>query len=178
MLVTGASGFVGSHCVVALLNAGYRVRTSVRSRARGADVRDMVARGGAEPGDTLTVTVADLTSYDGWPEAVDGCDYGLHVASPFPPDEPSNANKVIVPAGLRHLSCAPRGTQRQTGRSHIRSPRPARPNSNIVETTPTSALKLSAAALAGLRIGTSRWSTAEWPTMSILPPVFVRGSGR
>ena len=63
----------------------------------------MVARGGAEPGDTLTVTVADLTSDDGWPGAVDGCDYVLHVASPFPPDEPSDANKVIVPAGLGTL---------------------------------------------------------------------------
>jgi dihydroflavonol-4-reductase len=103
VLVTGGSGFVGSHCVVALLNAGYRVRTSLRSRAREADVRDMVARGGAEPGDKLTVTVADLNSDDGWPEAVDGCDYVLHVASPFPPDEPREANKVIVPAGLGTL---------------------------------------------------------------------------
>jgi nucleoside-diphosphate-sugar epimerase len=102
-LVTGGSGFVGSHCIVALLNAGYRVRTSVRSRAREADVRDMVARGGAEPRDTLTVTVADLRSDDGWPEAVDGCDYVLHVASPFPPDEPRDANKVIVPARLGTL---------------------------------------------------------------------------
>ena len=63
----------------------------------------MVARGGAEPGDTLSVTVADLTSDDGWPGAVDGCDYVLHVASPFPPDEPSDANKVIMPAGLGTL---------------------------------------------------------------------------
>ena len=39
----------------------------------------------------------------GWPEAVDGCDYVLQVASPFPPDEPSDANKVIVPAGLGTL---------------------------------------------------------------------------
>ena len=88
------------------------------SRAGGRCTRHG-ARGGAEPGDTLTVTVADLTSYDGWPEAVDGCDYGLHVASPFPPDEPNNANKVIVPAGLGTCPARRAARKRQTGRSHI-----------------------------------------------------------
>jgi dihydroflavonol-4-reductase len=97
VLVTGGSGFIGSHCVAALLNADYRVRATVRSPEREADVRDMVARAGANAAE-LTFAVADLMSDDGWPEAIGGSDFVLHVASPFPPDEPADEEKVIAPA--------------------------------------------------------------------------------
>ena len=58
----------------------------------------MVARAGAKPDDRLTFAVADLTSDEGWPEAVDGSRFVLHVASPYPPDEPAREDEVIVPA--------------------------------------------------------------------------------
>jgi nucleoside-diphosphate-sugar epimerase len=51
-----------------------------------------------DPGDRLTVLAADLTSDEGWPEAVAGCDYVLHVASPFPPKQPNDPDELIVPA--------------------------------------------------------------------------------
>jgi len=39
VLVTGGSGFIGAHCIIQLLQAGYRVRTTVRSLKRETDVR-------------------------------------------------------------------------------------------------------------------------------------------
>ena len=55
VLVTGGSGFVGSHCILQLLAAGHQVRTTVRSLKREADVRAMLKEGGAEPGDRLSL---------------------------------------------------------------------------------------------------------------------------
>jgi len=98
VLVTGGSGFIGAHCILQLLNAGYRVRTTVRSLKREPDVRAMLKEGGAEPGDRLAFVAADLTSDAGWPEAVASCDFVLHVASPLPPSVPKDENELIVPA--------------------------------------------------------------------------------
>ena len=109
VLVTGGSGFIGSHCIVQLLAAGHRVRTSVRSRSREAAVRAMLQQGGAEPGERLSFVEADLERDAGWPQAVAGCDYVLHVASPFPPDLPKHEDELIVPAregALRVLRAA------------------------------------------------------------------------
>ena len=49
VLVTGGSGFLGAHCILALLDAGYRVRTTVRSAKREADVLAMLKVGVASP---------------------------------------------------------------------------------------------------------------------------------
>ncbi|QND55351.1 SDR family oxidoreductase [Mesorhizobium huakuii] len=109
VLVTGGSGFLGAHCIVELLKAGYRVRTTVRSAKREADVLAMLKAGGAEPGDRLSFAIADLMSDAGWPQAVAGCDYVLHVASPFPPGVPKHEDDLIIPAregALRVLRAA------------------------------------------------------------------------
>jgi nucleoside-diphosphate-sugar epimerase len=98
ILVTGGSGFIGSHCILQLLAAGHRVRTTVRSLKREGDVRAMLTEGGAEPGDRLSFTAADLEKDAGWSEAVVGCEYVLHVASPFPAHVPKNEDELIVPA--------------------------------------------------------------------------------
>jgi nucleoside-diphosphate-sugar epimerase len=98
VLVTGGSGFVGAHILVGLLRDGHRVRTTVRSLEREPLVRAMVKAGGAEPGDALSFFAADLGRDAGWREAVAGCDYVLHVASPLPAKAPAHEDEVIVPA--------------------------------------------------------------------------------
>jgi dihydroflavonol-4-reductase len=97
VLVTGGSGFLGGWCVIELLRRGYTVRTTVRSLSREPQVRATVGSE-VDPEDRLAVLAADLTSDEGWPEAVEGCEYVLHVASPFPPKQPKDPDELIVPA--------------------------------------------------------------------------------
>jgi nucleoside-diphosphate-sugar epimerase len=98
VLVTGGSGFIGSHCILQLLAAGHLVRTTVRNLARESDVRALLREGGVETGDRLSFFAADLEKDGGWAEAAAGCEYVLHVASPFPPTLPKDENELIVPA--------------------------------------------------------------------------------
>jgi nucleoside-diphosphate-sugar epimerase len=110
VLVTGGTGFLGGWCIASLLDRGYPVRTTIRDLAREGDVRAAVAAAGTSGrDDALTVLSADLTSDAGWPEAVAGCAYVFHVASPFPPSQPRDPDELIVPArdgALRVLRAA------------------------------------------------------------------------
>jgi nucleoside-diphosphate-sugar epimerase len=109
VLVTGATGFIAKHCVAELLRAGYTVRGTARDAAKGLDsVRKALARAGVD-GSGLAMVAADLTRDDGWAEAVQGCRYVLHVASPFPIEQPRTRDELVGPArdgALRVLRAA------------------------------------------------------------------------
>jgi len=97
VLVTGGSGFLGGWCAAEALRRGYRVRTTVRDLSREAEVRTAIGSA-IDAGEGLSVLAADLRSDEGWEQAVEGCDYVLHVASPFPPAQPKDPDELIVPA--------------------------------------------------------------------------------
>jgi len=98
ILVTGGSGFLGSRCIVSALAAGHEVSTTVRNLDKAPQVGALLqsACGGVEP--EIAYHAADLTCDDGWAEAVAGCDYVLHTASPFPTVQPENPDDLIMPA--------------------------------------------------------------------------------
>jgi dihydroflavonol-4-reductase len=98
VLVTGGSGYIGSWCVLALLAEGYTVRTTVRDLRKEPAVRAMLRAGGAPEDAKLTVLAADLQQDAGWREAVEGCDYVLHVASPTLNNLSSSDDEMVGPA--------------------------------------------------------------------------------
>ena len=97
VLVTGASGFIGSHCVVQLLQAGYAVRGTLRDPAREDPLRQALANHTDTDG-RLEFVIADLVRDEGWDQAARDCDFVLHVASPYPPEPPKHEDELIVPA--------------------------------------------------------------------------------
>jgi nucleoside-diphosphate-sugar epimerase len=106
VLVTGGSGFIANYCILDLLAAGHHVNTTVRNLKREPEVRSLLKVGDT---DRLTFFAADLASNTGWQQAVAGCDYVLHVASPFPAAPPKDENELIIPAregALRVLRAA------------------------------------------------------------------------
>lgn len=116
VLVTGATGFIAGHCINELLDNGYRVRGTVRDPAktdRTAHLRTMAERTGG----SLELVAADLGADQGWADAVTGCTYVLHVASPFPSAPPKDERELIEPAveGTRRVlaACASAGTVRR-----------------------------------------------------------------
>lgn len=99
ILVTGGSGFIAGHVIAALLAEGHRVWTTARATSSDARIRQNLARiGVADPGDRLVVVAADLSLDAGWREAVDGCAFVVHVASPVVPGHVDDEAAVIEPA--------------------------------------------------------------------------------
>ena len=82
VLVTGATGYIGLHCIHQLLNQGYEVNGSVRSPDRKDEIIDAL-KGHNTSTEHLNIYTMNLTEDAGWDEGMAGCDYLLHVASPI-----------------------------------------------------------------------------------------------
>jgi len=108
VLVTGISGYLGQHCAAELLKKGYAVRGSVRSLSKTEEVINGIKKE-VDPKGNLEFCELDLMKDAGWEKAMNGCDYVLHVASPFVVKEPKDENELIKPAvdgTLRALKAA------------------------------------------------------------------------
>jgi dihydroflavonol-4-reductase len=108
VLVTGISGYVGQHCAAELLKRGYAVRGSVRRLSKTDEVVKGIGKE-IDPKGNLEFCELDLMKDEGWDKALEGCDFLLHVASPFVVKEPKDENELIKPAvegTLRALKAA------------------------------------------------------------------------
>lgn len=111
VLVTGGSGFLGIHVILQLLEKDYTVNTTVRSAAKRDEVLAVLEELKVPNTDRLHFFEADLTDDAQWDAALQGCDYVLHTASPFPVAEPEDESELVVPAKegtLRVLKAADR----------------------------------------------------------------------
>ncbi|MFD0052431.1 NAD-dependent epimerase/dehydratase family protein [Streptomyces sp. NPDC127168] len=109
MLVTGGTGFVGSHSVVRLVREGYRTRVTVREPGQREGVVAALRQAGVDPAGRLEFAVADLAADRGWRHAMEGVGHVLHHASPFPATPPETEDEVVLPArdgALRVISAA------------------------------------------------------------------------
>ena len=97
LLVTGATGFIATHCIVDLLNQGYQVRGTVRNLNSEKHIRTVLEKH-TQYIDNLEIVHAELTDPSNWPMAMRGCHGVLHIASPVPIIQPKDADKVIGPA--------------------------------------------------------------------------------
>ena len=94
VVVTGVSGYLGLHVANVLLERGHQVRGTIRNRNKENSVRGALA----PSTERLSLFVCDLTSDDGWAEALRGADAVVHVASPFILREPKDEQEYLRPA--------------------------------------------------------------------------------
>lgn len=96
ILVTGANGFIGLHTALHLLQCGYSVRGTIRTEVIEKNAREALSKQCNTS--HLEFARTDLLKDDGWMEAVHGCDFVIHIASPYPAEDPKDENELIIPA--------------------------------------------------------------------------------
>jgi nucleoside-diphosphate-sugar epimerase len=151
VLVTGISGFIAKHVALELLNAGYQVRGTVREAAAADAVRSALALHGADL-ERLSFVVADLDRDAGWQEAIAGCEFIQHVASPFPIKAPDDRESLVPAAREGTLRILRHGLKAGVSR--------------IVETSSMVAMMYRADRSAHITVSENDWSDPEWPSLS------------
>lgn len=96
VLVTGANGFIGLSTVLRLLQLGYNVRATVRNETYKKSIVETLSK--HLDTSRLEFALVDLIQDDGWQSAMQGCDFVIHTASPYPAENPKDENELVIPA--------------------------------------------------------------------------------
>jgi dihydroflavonol-4-reductase len=97
VLITGVSGFLGSHTAIQLLERGYKVVGTLRNMSRAPEIKQVISKHTSNI-DQLSFARADLMDEQVWDGLMKGVDYVLHIASPFPRELPKHEDDLILPA--------------------------------------------------------------------------------
>ncbi|NQD69286.1 NAD-dependent epimerase/dehydratase family protein [Sphingobacterium shayense] len=104
VLLTGITGFLGSHTAIQLLNLGYKVTGTLRNMERADSIKNVIAEY-TDHIANLNLAQADLMDEKAWSSLSKGKNFIIHVASPFPRELPTNEAELIDPAkdGTLHV---------------------------------------------------------------------------
>ena len=97
VFVSGGTGYIALHSISTLIKKGFNVKTSLRDMARKSEVINSVSKI-VDCDDRIEFCELDLLKDDGWDDAVKGCDYVLHLASPVLFGMPKDPDTLIKPA--------------------------------------------------------------------------------
>jgi nucleoside-diphosphate-sugar epimerase len=81
VFITGSTGFIGSHVVLQTLNAGYKVRLSVRKDVQIEGLKKLFSK---HINDVEFVVIPDLSISSAFDSALKDVEYVFHLASPMP----------------------------------------------------------------------------------------------
>ncbi|MGH8916586.1 MAG: SDR family oxidoreductase [Acidimicrobiia bacterium] len=111
VLVTGATGFIAAEIVHRLLDAGYRVRGTVRDLDKTKADGHLTGFPGAD--ERLELVEADLLTPHAFDTAVKGCASVIHTASPYVIDVDDPQRDLVDPAvmGTRSILEACHGAE-------------------------------------------------------------------
>lgn len=98
VLLTGVTGFLGSHTTIQLLNKGYHVKGTLRNINRVESIREIIARHTTRSENLEFYEINLSDSEDKWADAMKEIDFVVHIASPFPTTLPKNEDDIIFPA--------------------------------------------------------------------------------
>lgn len=97
VVVTGISGFLGSHTAIQLLDKGYHVLGTLRDIQRAKQIKEVILENASRAG-RLEFAEADLLEREVWPGLMEGAEYVMHIASPFPRALPKREEDLLLPA--------------------------------------------------------------------------------
>jgi dihydroflavonol-4-reductase len=154
VLVTGIGGYIALHVAHGLLSRGYKVRGTVRSLSKADSIKKDLNDAGADIS-KLSFVEANLESEEHWPEAVKGCGYVQHIASPFPAEQPPD-REALVPA-------ARAGAQRVLAAAFAEDVK------RVVMTSSVVAMMGRPGKGAHMQITEDSWSDPDWRKLAAYP---------